>query len=129
MNRRFKASFTIEATFVMAVIFWAIMIIIQAAYNLHDETVGAIILHSAVERLCHSESENSDEICASIKNSGVRPLIWKDYEIQMDLKGNMLTGKKVQAAAKGGTWGFDLEVKVFDPENFLRLISLLNQEE
>ena len=41
MKRRLKGSYTVEAAFVMALVLWAVLFSVQAAYRLRDETVGA----------------------------------------------------------------------------------------
>ena len=40
MKRRLKGSYTVEAAFVMALVLWAVLFSVQAAYRLRDETVG-----------------------------------------------------------------------------------------
>ena len=47
MKRRLKGSYTVEAAFVMAIVLWAVLFSVQAAYRLRDETVGAMALHGA----------------------------------------------------------------------------------
>lgn len=38
-------------------------------------------------------------------------------------------GRSVSASGKGGTWSLLIRQNEYDPENFLRMCSLLNQEE
>lgn len=126
---RLRGSYTVEAAFVMAVVLWAIMVSIQAAYCLRDETAGAMALQEAVLQLSHGEDMEPEEAAARGMERAGQPFSWEDYEFQMKVRGNVLTGRKIEAIGRGGSWKLELEQKVFDPENFLRMISLLDQEE
>lgn len=53
MKKRLAGSYTIEAAFVMALVLWAVLFSVQAAYRLRDETVGAMVLQGASEYLRH----------------------------------------------------------------------------
>ena len=111
MKGSLRGSYTIEASFVMALVLWALLFSVQSAYRLRDEVVGAMALTESAERLSHNETE--------------LPL----DEFQVHLSGNPIIGKKVKAAGKGGRWSLELERDVFDPENFLRMLTLVHQEE
>ena len=39
MKKRLAGSYTIEAAFIMALVLWAVLFSVQAAYRLRDETV------------------------------------------------------------------------------------------
>ena len=59
-----RASYTVEAAGVMAVVLLTIMILMNQAFRLRAETVGGFSLHEAVERERHSvESIEEQEIC------------------------------------------------------------------
>ena len=47
---RLRASFTIEAACVMAIVFTAIATVILGAYRLHDKTAGAMALQELMGR-------------------------------------------------------------------------------
>lgn len=126
---QFRGSYTVEAAFIMALVLWAVMVSIQTAYRLRDETTGAMALHEAVLQLCHGEEEEPEAAASAGMERAGHPFSWERYEFQMKLKGNLLTGRKVEATGNAGSWSMELEQKVFDPENFLRMISLLEQEE
>lgn len=122
-------SYTIEAAFVMAIVLWALLFAVQAAYRLRDEVVGSMALTETVERLRHSETEQPEEADLWALRRAGRPFSWKQYEFKVHMSGNAITGRKVKATGAGGNWKLDLEHGVFDPENFLRLLTLINQEE
>ncbi|MFR3730771.1 TadE/TadG family type IV pilus assembly protein [Lacrimispora sp.] len=129
MKRRVSGSFTVEAAFVMAIVLWALLLSIQAAYRIRDQTVGAMALQEAVQRLRHNESEMPEEAVAWAEKRAGTPFSWKRYGFELKTTGNPLTGNRVNASAAGGRWKLSLEQKVFDPENFLRMMTLTDQEE
>ncbi len=129
MSGRLRGSFTVEAAFVMAIVLWALLFSIQEAYRLRDEIVGAMALEESVERLRHNETELQEEAVLWASRRAGRPFSWKKYEFQLSISGDLLTGRKVKASGTGESWKLELEQGVFDPENFLRLLTLMNQEE
>lgn len=127
-KKRFKGSYTVEVAFIMAFVLWAIMVSIQAAYCLRDETAGAMALQEAVQRLSHGEEMAPEEAReAGLRKAG-HPFAWEGYEFQLERKGNIVTGWKVYGVGKAGNWSLEINQDVFEPENFLRKISLLDQE-
>lgn len=113
----------------MAVVLWAMLFTIQAAFHLRDEVTGSMALQESVQRLRHNESEDpQDAESWALKRAG-EPFSWKEYRYDLQLSGNALTGEKVKAEGTGGSWKLSIEQDVFDPENFLRMLTLLDQEE
>lgn len=113
----------------MAIVLWALLFAIQASYRLRDEVVGAMALQEAVQRLRHNETERSEDAPLWASKRAGLPFSWKGYEFEVRLSGNLITGRSVEASGTGGSWGIELEQDVFDPENFLRMLSLTDQEE
>lgn len=129
MRGKLRASYTVEAAFVMAIVLWALTVSIQAAYRLRDEVVGEMALEESAQRLRHNETEPPDEAAMwAARRAGI-PFSWKKYGFQIEAAGNPVTGKKVKACGTAGAWKLELEQGVFDPENFLRMLTLVNQEE
>ena len=58
-----------------------------------------------------------------------RPFSWSGYKFIIEEKRTALMGRSVSASGKGGTWSLLIRQNEYDPENFLRMCSLLNQEE
>lgn len=129
MKGKLRGSYTIEAAFVMAIIIWALMVSIQAAYRLRDKAVGSMALGEAVQRLRHNETEPPDEAAQWVEKRAGTPFSFKKYDFQINLTGNPVTGNQVQAWIRAGTWKLEIQQGVFDPENFLRMWTLINQEE
>lgn len=129
MNSKLQGSYTIEAAFVMAIVLWTLLFSIQAAYRLRDEVVGAMALEECLQRLRHSETDQPSEVALWAVRRAGRPFSWKEYEFQAYFSGNFMTGEKVEVSGGGGRWKLELEQKVFDPEKFLRMATLINQEE
>lgn len=129
MREKLSGSYTVEAAFVMAIVLWALLFSIQAAYRLRDEVAGSMALGESVERLRHNETELQEDADLWASRRAGRPFSWKHYEFQVSISGNPVTGRKVKAYGAGGSWKLELEQGVFDPENFLRLLTLMNQED
>ena len=49
MIKEIRASYTVEAAGVMAVVFFVMMILINQAFHVHGETVGCFRVHEEVE--------------------------------------------------------------------------------
>ena len=129
MNKRLNGSYTVEAAFVMAVILFSLMISIQSAYRLRDEVAGAMALAESVQRLRHNETESPGDAAKLAVHRAGTPFSWKEYQFELNLSGNLLTGKRIKGTGAGGRWKLELEQQVFDPENFLRKLTLISQEE
>ena len=56
----YAASYTIETACVMAVFCMALVVLIQQAYRLHDETKSGMVLQLAVEQARHQEDESTE---------------------------------------------------------------------
>lgn len=69
--KRLEGSYTLEAVYVMAVVFWVVAAIIQYSYRIHEETKSHMTLQAALER----ERQTSDEPEVSgISKTGNRSL-------------------------------------------------------
>lgn len=129
MNKRLNGSYTVEAAFVMAVILFSLIISIQSAYRLRDEVAGAMALAESVQRLRHNETESPGDAANWAVHRVGTPFSWMEYQFELNLSGNLLTGKRIKGTGAGGRWKLELEQQVFDPENFLRKLTLISQEE
>lgn len=71
MKRRLSAAYTIEATGIMAAVFFTIMLIIQAAFFLNAEVVGIMELHQTIEVERHAVGNMDEaEITRSAQGNG-----------------------------------------------------------
>ncbi len=66
-----RASYTVEAAGLMALIFFTIMILLNQAFHVHAETSGCFATHEAVESERH-KIENQDEPEISRQVQGMR---------------------------------------------------------
>lgn len=117
INKRLKASYTIEAAYVMAVVLLSLAAMILAAYQIHDETAGAMAVQQAVEKLTHLEEEDRE------RDIPVRNVYLKDaYDIWIEADAINITGK-----GTGRSWKLEITTKKYDPERFLRLVSMAEE--
>lgn len=115
------ASFTVEATMVMAVVFFSLMALVKHAYCLHDIITGNMILEESLEQAryyAESEEENQDRE-ARVKEEGERkgsPRLWLgDYRLDIE----KMTGK-LKGLATAGDWTGRIEMDRFRPGTTLR---------
>lgn len=53
MRRKINAAYTVEAAGVMAAVLLTVLILISGAFHIHEKTVGAMRLHTEVEKERH----------------------------------------------------------------------------
>lgn len=128
MKRKLRASYTVEAAIVMAIVLWSLLVSMQAAYKLHDRVVGAMAVSEASQRLRHIEKEKDEAQSWAVRRAG-KPFSWGGYQFSVKLSGNPITGRRVKSSGKAGDWELELEMGVFNPEDFLRRLSLIDREE
>lgn len=126
MKRNLRASFTVEASFIMAISLWAIVSCIQFAYRIHDQVMGAVVLQELIEIARHDETGASlAELAAEGRRLAGAPFSMPDYEFELDE--TLLT---VQGKARGdGVWGMEIQMRKFNPEEFLRMTTLFQTRE
>lgn len=129
MKGRLKGSYTVEAAFVMAVVIWVLFVSIQAGYRLRDQVVGSMAFAEAAQRLRHNETEQQDEAINWAAKRAGQPFSWKQYDFLIKRSGNPITGESVKGSVGVGGWKMEFKQGVFDPEDFLRRLTLFHQEE
>lgn len=65
-----KGSYTIEATYIMGITFFALATVIGAVYRLKEEITGHMQLHEQVEQLRYREEINETTVVRSIDGDG-----------------------------------------------------------
>lgn len=70
-KRAVKASYTVEAAGVMAIVFFVMMILLNQAFHVHAETAGSFAVHEEAERERH-KTENEDEGEITRETQGMR---------------------------------------------------------
>jgi len=114
---RYAASFTIEATLVLGVIFMTIALMIQYAYTEYDKVTGTVILQEMIvrERSDHKGEDRNSYFKIIGKQLG-NPRLWLgEYEIE--ISNNLL---KIEGKATAGEWSKTIEIDLFRPSTFLR---------
>ena len=129
MKYSYEGSFTVEASLVMSVVLMAVLTMMRMAYGLRDEVVGSMVLMEPVEQLGHNEEMEAVEAVEKALEKAGTPYTWERYDFSMEIAGSPFTGRKILASGEGGRWKLEIEKKVFEPENFLRFIALLDREE
>ena len=117
-NMGLRASFTIEATLVLGVVFMSIALVIQYAYTEHDKVTGNMILQEMlVCARADLQEEHSEDYFEEMGRQLGNPRLWMgEYEIEISRERNTVTGK-----ASAGEWNKEIEIELFQPSAFLRM--------
>lgn len=116
--KRAPASFTIEAAYVMAIVFTALSAVILGAYRIHDKTAAAMALQESIRMEEYREKDWGQE-----RFHEVQKVYLKDeYHIEVKAEGKTIVGT---GAGKG--WRIEIQKDMYEPEGFLRLISIAQE--
>lgn len=116
-SARYQASFTVEATMVLGVVFATYMILIQQAYKIHDTVTGTMILTETIQKLrCHEmEEQEWNAVIMQGEDKG-NPRLWLGtYDIEIKEQMGRITG-----AAMAGEWKTDMQISRFQPGETMR---------
>lgn len=119
---KYKASITIEAAYVMAILLFAIVFALQFAYTQRDDTLQSMITHELLEEAVHIEegyagSDIDTTISYGIDRMyGMGSLSGSEIEIKNSL-GN------VEAMSNSGSKEKSIKTDSFDPENWMRMVT------
>lgn len=139
MNRFYmKGSLTVEAACVMAAVLLCLSVMIRQAGRVHDETLGAMCLHEAVEKGRHEKGMEPDQIASAVQAYMGRPMAFTGFEISLKSRKSHISGSiyvsadryvsadsHVSGSSYGGRWNREIEAEYFRPETFLRKITLI----
>lgn len=112
LRRSCEGSYSVEAAFVMGVVLFAMVALIQTAYAQCRQTTGRMRLQEMVEVLRHRESEAGDSLMLEAAA----------YQLQAK-KGQF----KVKGRAEGDNWSLEIESDRYEPEEFMRLLTLIQE--
>ena len=112
--QRLPGSYTVEAAWVLAVVVLTVASIIQFGYRLRGQTVAGIMLQEAVEVARHEKTLEAKDVERLFSGTSV--------VVSLDENGGAVEGK-----AKFGRWELEIEGHRFQPEAFLRKVTLLEQ--
>ena len=119
---RCRASITIEAAYVMAILLFAIVFALQFAYTQRDDTLQSMITHELLEEAVHiEEGYAGSDIDTTISYGtdrmyGMGNLSGSEIEIKNSL-GN------VEAMSNSGSKEKSIKTDSFDPENWMRMVT------
>ncbi len=108
------ASFSIEASYVMAIVLMALSLLIREAYFRCRQTTGAMRLHHTVELAKGQEQEDIWEISGDA---------WfGQTERDRDAFGNA----RITGSASGDGWEKEIRENAHEPENMMRLLTVFD---
>ena len=119
---RIPAMFTIEAAFVLGIVFMSLALLIRYAYAEHDKVTGTMILEEMVIR-ARREEDDSETYFEDMGDQLGNPRLWFDeYEVDISRERDMVSGK-----ASSGEWEKEIEVDIFQPSTYLRQKEFLEE--
>lgn len=108
-------SYTLEAAIVMSMVLFIVSSLIVTSYRWRNQTVGSIKLQEMVEYLRYTEEDALPE--------GERlDMAAPTFHLIAQYTGGYVVGE-----GKGERWNLTIESNRFNPEEFLRMISMIVQ--
>lgn len=114
-------SLTVEAAFVVTMVFLSLAFMLCSAFEIHDQTVGAMSLHEAVALGSHETDLDRGKV-KDLGNSQMERMILNRVNLELEDKGTEIKG-----SVNAENWGIEITQKDFYPEDFLRKVTLLKQ--
>lgn len=127
-KKEYEGSYTVETACVMAVFCLVMVVLIQQAYRIHDETKNGMNLQEAVEAARHDEDEQAEEIREEAKKRTGLLLSMDGIELGLKKAGGKMEGRISGTGNRGG-WALEITERIYEPEEFLRKIAALKQLE
>lgn len=111
-RKKFSASYTVEASYIMAMTLLLLSVLIRVGYTRYKEETGIMRLHHVVEQIRGQEKEKERTV-----DTGGRKIKVERTEIQV--KGSL----RYQNDEKG------IEVKIHEPENMMRMMTIFQPKD
>ena len=112
MKKKFRASFTIEMTYIIFFVFIGIAFIIGYSMDKHTEVVNSLEMHLLLERIAHDE-----------KNIGYDK---ERLRSSLELKGGEIIGVSEKKFSVEGEMGEkSIRVAIYNPEGYIRATTAL----
>lgn len=115
MKKCVDGGMTVEASYVMLIVLFLLMVLLKHSFWVHDMTVGSAYLHRAVEIERRLENDTTD---IADKNYSTGFLFADDAKITVK-KGILLC----EGEMKAGEWQKQIAVKPFQPEEYMRAVA------
>lgn len=110
-KRKFYASYTVEATYIMAIVLFALSALIQNGFNKYREETGIMRLHHMVEQARGREEDDH------------RKLDLGGWSVEVKRTKNQIEG-----SLKTQRWQKRIEKKAHEPENMMRMATIFQTE-
>lgn len=110
--KKLEGSYSVEAAVIMAVFLFSMALLIQTCYRQCRKTNGIMQMHRMTETLRHRETEAGDFLLSA---SG-------SYRIEVRRK-----TAGVEGNVTGDGWSFSIESRIFEPEEFMRMLTLIEE--
>lgn len=107
-----EGSYAVEASVVMAVILLALAVLIQTAFRQCRQVTGMMRMHQMVELLRHGEEDSADTL--TVGGSA--------YRIEAGR-----SGSRAEGTLTGDGWSRGIRQGVFEPEAFMRMLTLIEE--
>lgn len=124
----YAASYTVEMAYIMAVFCLVMVVLVQQAYRLHDETKSGMTLQEAVERMRHDEDDRGEEIVEEVQICSGLLLSMDHLNMELGKSSSKITGQ-LSGSRPEGVWNLEISSKIYEPEEFLRKVAALKQLE
>ena len=112
MKKKFRASVTIEMTYIIFFVFLGIAFIIGYSMDKHTEVVNSVEMHLLLERIAHDE-----------KNIGYDK---ERLRSSLELKGGEIIGVSEKKFSVEGEMGEkSIRVAIYNPEGYIRATTAL----
>lgn len=128
VNWTFSGSYTVEMAYIMAVFCMVMVVLVQQAYRIHDETKSGMKLQEAVEQMRHDEDDQTKEIEKEVKQNLGLMFSMENTDIKLN-RGILRVEGNCSGQQKGKAWDLEISSRIYAPEEFLRMMAALKQLE
>lgn len=118
-RKTYRASFTVEAAMILSIVIFSLGMLISHVYRVHDTVTGTMILQEVLVKGRNALDDDEKEMVGELEAYGEElgdPRLWLgryDLEVKSDMK-------KLSGKAKAGDWEQEIELRRFQPGEFLR---------
>ncbi|MDO4266480.1 MAG: hypothetical protein Q4C63_08500 [Eubacteriales bacterium] len=120
LKYRIGASITVEASYIMAIVFVSLALLLRFGFQLHDRVVGNAVLNEGIELSGHTEDADTDDLSARGSRRMEHTLSGRGFQIKIEKDGDGYRG-----TAGGSRYQREIKDKGFHPEKLMRRITLL----
>ncbi len=110
-KKRYKASYTVEASYIMAIVIFALAVLIRSSYAQCQETTGQLKLHHMVYQLRGQETGEEMDFAVGQWDGSVKR------------ERNLIKGR-----LHGDGWNREIEVQVHAPEEMMRRMTIFQPD-